>query len=888
MSDLLLSEFQISNTQLPGETAQVWWWYSKFYVDSDGMPVLWDVANPTSWYHITDCTILNNVLTVPATTLTTTTDGTPNTSLLTARVIDENGTPREYLFQNWQIPDALTPACTFATLQQHNLAVSPVNAISAYLTRQQVEIMIQDAITGSGAAKSTTAIYGVGRLNITAVDVTAPVFTGANSPQITGWASVKAIADYANLAAAVSAIGATPSQLLIPGLQTIATGTTIPSTLDVGFTVTGRWSVNSGQTVAINSHPDLAPGRQRFFGAGHTRFGTGAANTGVDLGWWGVSGDDITLELADAATSVANTSGGHIRIPTGTWINQGIALTSGVTVEGQGHTYDSSPSVTTLSQTANAAAFIVQDAFRNISFADLRINGTPQSGQIGIQATGSAFDSAFGLNVTNVVFNNLGLGVDIASQAGDWQVEDINFWNPQMFNCTVAGFRINTINSSVNSYGGNVAIPAGGVGFQLDTVGMTNIIGTKFGGPGTDGTAIAIAGPITNINLLGVENEGNEFFLIHNNSQVNAAVNFFGGVIQDPVHLMTSCRYGFYGTSTLRPDSITIDSGAAAYIVALNSPGFADALVDNSGGTARIQQIDERGAIIQGQITAFLTGAATTPLIRAVSTTADKYDYEWGQCDADEVSVNTYFLYRRDPDGYTQFKGTQTIANRGYAFDAAVEIAELATVPTAGAGKGIIGFNTAHFLQYSVNGVAPVNLISASTSMTANRLQKATANGVIANSIISDNGTTVSWTGNLSVTGNGAFSGTLSAGATTLGATSVTTLGASGTSTLAAVTATSVAVGSGTAVTKVLKGAVTVDPASINANTVASQTFTLTGAVVGDALTLNPPAAGLTAGLLVAQYFVSAANTITIVLNNTTGSPIDEPSASWTYHLTRS
>lgn len=83
------------------------------------------------------------------------------------------------------------------------------------------------------------------------------------------------------------------------------------------------------------------------------------------------------------------------------------------------------------------------------------------------------------------------------------------------------------------------------------------------------------------------------------------------------------------------------------------------------------------------------------------------------------------------------------------------------------------------------------------------------------------------------------------------------------------------------------KGTVTINPTSVAANTVASQTFTLTGATAGDSLLLNPPAAGLTAGLLVLQAFVSAANTITVVFQNTTGSPIDEGSASWNYALLR-
>lgn len=83
------------------------------------------------------------------------------------------------------------------------------------------------------------------------------------------------------------------------------------------------------------------------------------------------------------------------------------------------------------------------------------------------------------------------------------------------------------------------------------------------------------------------------------------------------------------------------------------------------------------------------------------------------------------------------------------------------------------------------------------------------------------------------------------------------------------------------------KGTITIDPASINANTVSTQTFTLTGATVGDSVVVNPPAAGITAGLLVLQSRVSAANTLSVTFQNTTGSSIDEASASWNYLLAR-
>lgn len=99
----------------------------------------------------------------------------------------------------------------------------------------------------------------------------------------------------------------------------------------------------------------------------------------------------------------------------------------------------------------------------------------------------------------------------------------------------------------------------------------------------------------------------------------------------------------------------------------------------------------------------------------------------------------------------------------------------------------------------------------------------------------------------------------------------------------------SLAVGStGTALTTIIRGQVTLDPASVGSTTVADQAITITGAAVNDTVIVNPPTTALTAGLLVLQSHVSVANTVTVRLYNTTGAPIDLASGSWTYCLIRS
>jgi len=72
-----------------------------------------------------------------------------------------------------------------------------------------------------------------------------------------------------------------------------------------------------------------------------------------------------------------------------------------------------------------------------------------------------------------------------------------------------------------------------------------------------------------------------------------------------------------------------------------------------------------------------------------------------------------------------------------------------------------------------------------------------------------------------------------------------------------------------------------IDLANVGANSVSSQTFTVSGVSVNDHLTVNPPS--LTTGLLLsANSRAISDNTILLVLQNTTGGGINEASATYT------
>lgn len=96
-----------------------------------------------------------------------------------------------------------------------------------------------------------------------------------------------------------------------------------------------------------------------------------------------------------------------------------------------------------------------------------------------------------------------------------------------------------------------------------------------------------------------------------------------------------------------------------------------------------------------------------------------------------------------------------------------------------------------------------------------------------------------------------------------------------------------VQIGSGTTINKVIRGTVAINPASIASAGIGETSVTITGAAVGDTVIMNPPTAGLTAGLGYVGATVSATNTVKVRICNLSGGDVDEASGTWTYCLIR-
>lgn len=76
----------------------------------------------------------------------------------------------------------------------------------------------------------------------------------------------------------------------------------------------------------------------------------------------------------------------------------------------------------------------------------------------------------------------------------------------------------------------------------------------------------------------------------------------------------------------------------------------------------------------------------------------------------------------------------------------------------------------------------------------------------------------------------------------------------------------------------------TIAPSAVAANTVSAQTFTVTGLDISDCVEVNP---GINT-ILVCGAYVSAANTLTVIFGNPTGSQISPASSQWLVMATRS
>src|SRR5688572_3454211 len=162
-----------------GSTATLRIKYSDNFTDSAGQAVL------RGLYQEVPCMIAGGVLTVPAFDLITTNDALDNRFVTcSAQLFDAGGSGKDWLFQQFSIPQSLTPSCTIAALITYNKGNALVSPPNTYLTRDQTVALVTSMLAPVGFGPATELDQGLVRLSVAADSPADPEVWGTNDPLV--------------------------------------------------------------------------------------------------------------------------------------------------------------------------------------------------------------------------------------------------------------------------------------------------------------------------------------------------------------------------------------------------------------------------------------------------------------------------------------------------------------------------------------------------------------------------------------------------------------------------------------------------------------------------------------------------------------------------------
>lgn len=846
---ITIGAYEIIDYQGSGSTVEFRWYASRSWTDIDGdRHIRGEINSPSESqaYLLVAGTIVGTTLQMPSHDTPTTNDAIDRNDVKVSLAVYIDGKYYTTLLKKVEISTELGSSTSIENIRSYNKQT----------IHHTPEESFQRDVWAYLATLSLAplASYGqIGRSRLSADPLYAgdPIAVSANDPRVKD-----NLLNYASLDAAITALTGIPCILQVNANTAISANKTIPVEICIEFGSRGKFTPAANVAVTINSMVD-AGDRQVFDCAASNSkilFGE-AAVPHINIAWFCGVGSSVNAKRAIdiALESTALNSGGRIFIPNAGYYTSGAhVMTDGVTVFGTGNRATTGAGGTRLKLIAPVSTYMFKIGEGQYSnrFENILLDGTGTTSKDAVLFEGTYPNTSGDVFFQKVTFNEFGNGVNYNDvEVGmdvEWQMAQVRF-DHCIFQQCVTGLRSTSLNSQFTFTSTNWSIPASGVGIHANGIGATTVMGAEIAGAGASSKFIVIDAAHVQINLIGNQDE-NVGTVIENNASDNSGiVNLFGCLVQGKIQINASCVINSVGNSYL---SRAFKFGGIGTIASISSKG--DYIRQNSvddyptlinppslteGGINDIHIVSQENPILeyyaQRLRQRFISpitdvGNPSVPVLETLhvpdATDEDKVLWRFGRADTDESALYYCDLKRIYSTGWFNFVANQIAPFKGFSFNAPVAT----TVDHA-------------YVQAQWDGL----------------LEFPTKNAV------SDE---------LEVIRALATSKAAKAGDTFTGA----------------VAAPSIALGGGTAITKVIRGTVTIDPASLAAATAATETVTITGAVVGDSIVINPPAAGLTAGLLMLQAYVSAANTVKVVLYNSTGAPIDEASASWNYLITRS
>lgn len=288
------------------------------------------------------------------------------------------------------------------------------------------------------------------------------------------------------------------------------------------------------------------------------------------------------------------------------------------------------------------------------------------------------------------------------------------------------------INSITSSTTGTVA--AGGAGAAAGTATVYRYT------PATSmpKAVIWLEGPHTGVNIRGAADEGYQYFLINDGSELNYPINIEGVNIQSPIQLNQSCVLNIWGCQ-LSSGTINDGASASAHITIVGSrittaTHFGNTLtapqplgVHSGSSQIMSQSLSQQGSIARNRIDGhgiefvhggeFISSGAqvTIPVLTIASSSAadgsnTKPQLRVGYADPVTGLATIYYdIYRSAVDGWLNFAGNQADPFKGYVFNAAAK------------GTGFLGTSNSVGLGYTTGAGASVSqATSRTTGVTLN------------------------------------------------------------------------------------------------------------------------------------------------------------------------
>lgn len=892
----------------------------KTFAPSTGGSIVRGRVGTTQFYKEVNCTASLGVVSHAGFTIDSTEDGTPATSYYAFALYTDAGLPVSRIYRRILVPASPT-STTLEALVVHSDETDAIVADTLTYSRTVIDAMFAALV--NMATKMTEVIYGAGKLSVPAIDASIPIVVGDNDRRIGA-----RISSYVSLSAAITAMAAVGGTIDLSADETISSAITVPSNVRFRPTFGAKFVKSGSGTITFQGVGIVGdPQHQIFsgFAAGNITW-TGDQVPVMRPEWFGADPTGVADSLLAFQTANAAYTDTQSGTYTGGCKGVTLLLAAGAsysftnTLELQRATYLigggwSAYTVPRMLFPANKIGIIVHGGDTRTGTATAPINA------IGSQIKGVIVEATTGAQVNNCIITNSGdLAFDLQ---GGGSITSVSLYgsNDGTVTSLAPGFTITLNNfpyvvASTIDTSPTVTIPIEKPRFSCSANGSTTItkassarlpnandwVGSTIRLFASDGTyvdrtissqttsTIVVNSAVTSGTVIYAEVQG-----VASISNQNARLNIYHGIDLRTITRLDGVMVTGFNGNGVNLQSIRYPSSSLSVSPNLNASRLVQVYSNYNEGT---------GFLVSGGNCNQMT---------------------FDQCDAQECrgwgfyenasSGNNYIGFHTSNNTAGHFSCQSNISNSilsGCYAESSQPPGRLAAsnlVVGGTYGAGWSGTTYSPHLRHSYGYLfsnMPVGFLRPAGHYIGNINTVGIRGHFGSNDVL--NGIAEFGAGNESFnTGLGGTAANCDYAAYKLiynlhatgwygwhyGTTAADcVLAFSGSNAAASQKHLAFPLGFRTKVTdpeitRVLKGTVTINPASINATTVSSQTFTLTGAVVGDSLTLNPPAAGLTAGLLVMQCFVSAADTITVVFYNTTGAPIDEGSASWNYLIHR-